>query len=311
MYGMLESAAEGSGHNLTRGRPLLGLSDPDARPDVQWSPAEALAISAWQRENGHRDSKAATEDTHRKGAAQGEERTLFRRRRQFAKADLGCGETSRSSQATRTAEQRRKGQRTRGKNQTRVGIFVKIVLATVHGSSRDFKVWHRSRTCQFFMRPRELGLRTSHLGVDRKRCHTPLTSVSPARAAIVPSLGWLPACEAHDFCNAEDPDALGHDSSLFAVTQQQWRGCVCRMVRWQLAYITIFFSGSQISFRSVRGLKDEGRDRFIGDRRPSNSRERSIGRAHVPCCPRLRRMILGKSETVQITVRDTKDCFHL
>ena len=57
--------------------------------------------------------------------------------------------------------------------------------------------------------------------------------------------------------------------------------------------------------------EDEGCDRFIGDRRPLNSRERSIGRAHLPYCTRLRRTILGKPETVQITIRDSKDCFYL
>ena len=31
----------------------------------------------------------------------------------------------------------------------------------------------------------------------------------------------------------------------------------------------------------------------------------------MPYCPRLRRMIFGKSETVQTTIRDTKDCFYL
>ena len=30
--------------------PLLGLSDPDARPDVHWLPAEASAFIAWHRE---------------------------------------------------------------------------------------------------------------------------------------------------------------------------------------------------------------------------------------------------------------------
>ena len=54
--------------------------------------------------------------------------------------------------------------------------------------------------------------------------------------------------------------------------------------------------------------KDENRDRFIGDGRPLNSRERRKGRTHLPYCPRPRRMILGKSETVEITIRDTKDC---
>ena len=57
----------------------------------------------------------------------------------------------------------------------------------------------------------------------------------PARAAVVSLLDWPPACVAHDFCNPEDPDALGDDSSLFAVTQQQWRACVRRMLRCKLA----------------------------------------------------------------------------
>ena len=43
----------------------------------------------------------------------------------------------------------------------------------------------------------------------------------PTRAAIVPPLDWLPACVAHDFCNPEDSDAHGDDSSFFAVPQQQ------------------------------------------------------------------------------------------
>ena len=33
----------------TWGWPLLGLSDPDARPNVHWSPAEASAVTAWCR----------------------------------------------------------------------------------------------------------------------------------------------------------------------------------------------------------------------------------------------------------------------
>ena len=56
----------------------------------------------------------------------------------------------------------------------------------------------------------------------------------PARATIVPLLDWLPACVAHDFCNPEEPDAVGDDSSFFAVTQQQWRACVRRILRCKL-----------------------------------------------------------------------------
>ena len=51
--------------------------------------------------------------------------------------------------------------------------------------------------------------------------------------------------------------------------------------------------------------KEETRDRFIGDRRPLIGRERRIG------CPRLRRMVLEGSDTVQITIRDAKHCSYL
>ena len=129
----------------------------------------------------------------------------------------------------------------------------------------------------------------------------PCGSTSLPRAALVPLLDGIPACVAHDFCNPEDPDAIGDDSSFFAVTQQQWRACI----------LPPSSLGPRLASGAFAVAKDEGRDRFIRDRRPLNSSERSIGRAHLPCCPRLRWLILGKSETVQITVRDTKDCFYL
>ena len=88
-------------------------------------------------------------------------------------------------------------------------------------------------------------------------------------------------------------------TSFFAVTQQQWRACVRRMLRCKLACI---LPPSSLDPRLGSGA---------GDRPPLNSRERSIGRAHLPYCPRLRRMILERSETVQITLRDTKDGFYL
>ena len=47
MCAILESGAK---HSLVWEWPLVGLSDPDARPDVQWSPAEASAVVAWHRE---------------------------------------------------------------------------------------------------------------------------------------------------------------------------------------------------------------------------------------------------------------------
>ena len=96
------------------------------------------------------------------------------------------------------------------------------------------------------------------------------------------------------------------------MTQQQWRACVRRMLRCKLACTLPSSSlDTSLASGSFAVAKDESRDRSTGDRRPVNSRERSIGRAHLPCCPRLRRIILGKSETVQITIRHTRDSFYL
>ena len=98
------------------------------------------------------------------------------------------------------------------------------------------------------------------------------TSESTAKknviAASVPLLDWLPACVAHDFGNPEDPDTHGDDSSFFAVTQQQWRACVRRMLRCELACMSPPSSLDPSLASGAFGVaKDENRDRFIGDRR--------------------------------------------
>ena len=130
-----------------------------------------------------------------------------------------------------------------------------------------------------------------------------LASVSPLALQLHRcSIGSLHACHTI-FAILRTPTRF---FSFFAVTQQQWRACVRRMLRCKLACV---LPSSSLDPRLTSGAfavaKDEGRES------PLNSRERSIGRAHLPCCPRLRRMILENSETVQITIGDTKDCFLL
>ena len=94
------------------------------------------------------------------------------------------------------------------------------------------------------------------------------------------------------FCNSEDLDAPCDESSFFAVTQQQWRACVRRMLCCKLACILPLSSlDPRLASGAFAVVKDEG------------SRERSIGRAHLPYCPRLRRMMFRKSEMVQTTLR--------
>ena len=89
---------------------------------------------------------------------------------------------------------------------------------------------YRCRTCQFFVRPGELGP-TDEIPQRQPQKSIISARISfAARATIVPLLDWLLACVANDFfCNPENPDALGDDFSFFAVTQQQWRACVRRM----------------------------------------------------------------------------------
>ena len=76
-------------------------------------------------------------------------------------------------------------------------------------------------------------------------------------------------------------------------------------------HIAVLLSDPRVASGAFAVAKDEIRDTSSETDGPLNSLERSIRRTHVLCCPRLRRMILGKSETVLITVRDTKDCFFL
>ena len=116
----------------------------------------------------------------------------------------------------------------------------------------------RSRPCLFFTQPESTA----------NDIIFPRISFA-ARATVVPVLDWLPACVADDFCNPEDHHALGDDSSFFAVTQQQWRACVRRMVRCTLACVLPpSFLDPTVASGAFAVAKDENRDRFIGDRRP-------------------------------------------
>ena len=144
-----------------------------------------------------------------------------------------------------------------------------------------------------------------------RKTSSPLTSASPLALQLYHHSTGFPHAWRTTSATLRTP-TLGDDSSLFAVTQQPWRACVRRLLRCKLACI---LPPSSLNPRLASGVfavaKYENHDRFIGDRRPLNSRERSNGRAHLAFCPQLRRMMLEKSETVQITIRDTKDCFNL
>ena len=74
IYGMLESAATDNGHDLAWEWPLLGLSDPDARPDFHGRRPKP-SLSCHRLAQGSGRARA-----HWKGNARSQEREPFRRR---------------------------------------------------------------------------------------------------------------------------------------------------------------------------------------------------------------------------------------
>ena len=96
IYGTLESAATDSGHDLGLAV-ARGMSDPDARLGVHWSPAEASAVIAWHREAAAlQTAKKQLMTPIGKATPKVKSEHHFRRRRQFAKVGSCCGETCRA-----------------------------------------------------------------------------------------------------------------------------------------------------------------------------------------------------------------------
>jgi len=137
----------------------------------------------------------------------------------------------------------------------------------------------------------------------------------PQRAAVVPLADWLPPSVAEAFNHPRLPADLQPDDipkGYFAASQKEWRACCRRMVRCSLAQAC---PASRCHPRHAAGAfgapKNADRDRFIGDRRPRNATERSIGRVCLPYAPRLRRIRLRPDQGLRIAMRDVKDCFYV
>ena len=67
----------------------------------------------------------------------------------------------------------------------------------------------------------------------------------------------------------------------------------------------------QLSGGAFAVPRDEGRDRLISDRRPQNSQESAVNCVLLPFCPRLRRLILERSQALGVHIVDTRSCFYL
>ena len=58
-------------------------------------------------------------------------------------------------------------------------------------------------------------------------------------------------------------------------------------------------------------MAKDHRDRFIGDRRRQNEKERLIHRACLPYAPRLKRILLKNGYPLRLNLQDVRDCFYL
>ena len=122
---------------------------------------------------------------------------------------------------------------------------------------------------------------------------------------------WLPKSVAESF---NSPAGTGKPiaPSFFNVSMPQWRSVLRRTVRCKLAVAlpsdtcSVALSGGAFAVP-----KDEGLDRLTCDRRPQNSQESSVIRVFLPFCPRLRRLILERSQALGVHTNDTRNCFHL
>ena len=169
-------------------------------------------------------------------------------------------------------------------------------------------IHRRSRTCPYSNR--EMGIRTKHF---RDNCKTRHLRSQPFPTHVLHvyhcSTGYMSVWL---MTTATLRTQMNLVTSLPSLPRCNNRGVlVCVVLRCKLACaVPPTLLKPRLASRTFGVSKDESRCKFLGDRRPMNSRERSTGRAHLPHCSRLRRLILRTSETIQITMRAT-NCFHL
>jgi len=136
----------------------------------------------------------------------------------------------------------------------------------------------------------------------------------PTQAAIFDMDSWLSSATREKWNNPER--AVGADEKIprgfFKVDMREWRKVVRRAHRAGLFVpINANVSPSHMAAGAFPVPKDPDKDRFIGDRRPRNFIEASIGKVGLPYAPRLRRILLRHKHGLSISIRDIKNFFPI
>ena len=91
----------------------------------------------------------------------------------------------------------------------------------------------------------------------------------------------------------------------------QWRACLRRMARARLLRVLPSDTGTQRLASGAFAVAKDHRDRFIGDRRRQNEKERLNHRACLPYAPMLKRILLKNGYSLRLNLRDVRDCPYL
>ena len=143
----------------------------------------------------------------------------------------------------------------------------------------------------------------------------------PEKACTVQLSRWIHPETAALF--SAPPLSLPEDqppTGCFVVAMREWRAATRRMVRTEVgalihANVLPDFGEDLAQLRLPAGVlaevKDSERDRFIADRRPINSFEKSVGKTLLPYAPRARRIIIPHQRKLWGVIRDAKNFYFL
>jgi hypothetical protein len=132
----------------------------------------------------------------------------------------------------------------------------------------------------------------------------------PDAAAVVDLDFWLCPSTARDF-NSPLATRIVDDGvprGVFRAKQCGWRAAIRRMARAKLGRAPhCNIVRPRDSAGAFAGPKDIRKDRFLGERRPLDRREQSIGSCSLPYAPRLRCLYLDRTRYAAMASRDAKN----
>ena len=125
----------------------------------------------------------------------------------------------------------------------------------------------------------------------------------PENVCAVPLCEWLCTSLLESFNWPNSPDCEpGTADSYFGADPVQWRACPRRMARARLLRVLPSDTGAQRLASGAFAVAKDHRDRFIGDRRRQNEKERLTHRACLPCAPRLKRILLKNGYPLRLNL---------